>query len=493
MPQPLQRTWTNGHPHVNRLSQRIEYKWLVAICFVTGLFMEILDTTIINSAIPTLIDEFDATPAGIEWIILGYLLALAIFIPASGWIGDRFGTKKTFLFALTVFTSASILCGLAQSLEQLIGFRLLQGVGGGMLTPVGTAMLYRAFPPEERARASAVLIVPTVIAPALGPLLGGFIVTHFSWRWIFLVNIPVGIFGLIFAASVLKEHRELRSARFDGAGFVLSGSGLAGVLYALSQAPTHGWLSGPVLVTGLGGVVLLVSMVKVETTVAEPMLALRLYRDRIFRNGNIAGTLSYGSFIGFIFLLPQFIQGLLGATAFESGLATFPQAIGVIAMSQFVGRWYHTIGPRRLVTFGMTMAAMATLPFALLDQDSSLYLIGALMFLRGCFMAFCFMPIQAATYSNIDAPDTGRASAIFSAQRQTSAALGVAILATVFISRTNHGLDAGREPTSALLSGYHWGFVGASIIFLCGAVWAFTQIVDADAARTMRPRERVSR
>ncbi|MFZ9564102.1 MAG: MFS transporter, partial [Ilumatobacteraceae bacterium] len=206
---------------MKRLFGRIEYKWLVAICFVTGLFMEILDTTIINTAIPTLTEEFDATPAGIEWVILGYLLALAVFIPASGWIGDRFGTKKTFLFALSVFTGASVLCGFAQSLEQLIGFRLLQGVGGGMLTPIGTAMLYRAFPPEERARASAILIVPTVIAPALGPLVGGFIVTHFSWRWIFYVNIPVGVFGILFAATFLKEHRELRSARFDGAGFVL--------------------------------------------------------------------------------------------------------------------------------------------------------------------------------------------------------------------------------------------------------------------------------
>lgn len=476
---------------MKRLFGHIQYKWLVAICFVTGLFMEILDTTIINTAIPTLTEEFDATPAGIEWVILGYLLALAVFIPASGWIGDRIGTKKTFLFALTVFTSASALCGFAQSLEQLIGFRLLQGVGGGMLTPIGTAMLYRAFPPEERARASAVLIIPTVVAPALGPLVGGAIVTNLSWRWIFYVNIPVGVFGILFAATFLKEHRELKSARFDLAGFLLSGAGLAGVLYALSRAPEHGWLSGQVLVTGLGGLALLALMVKVETTVDEPMLALRLYKDRIFRNGNIAGSLSYGSFIGFYFLLPQFMQGLLGATPFRSGLATFPQAIGVIAMSQFVGRWYHTIGPRRLVTFGMTMASLATLPFALLDLDTSLALIGLMMFVRGCFMAFCFMPIQAATYSNIDAPDTGRASAIFSAQRQTSAALGVAILATVFISRTHHGLDAGREPSSALLSGYHWGFIGSSIIFLFGAVWSYTRIKDSDAARTMQPRPKV--
>ncbi|MFM8531885.1 MAG: MDR family MFS transporter, partial [Ilumatobacteraceae bacterium] len=450
------------------------------------------DTTIINVAIPTLTTEFDATPAGIEWVVLAYLLSLAVFIPASGWIGDRIGTKKTFLFALIVFTTASMLCGLSQSLAQLIAFRFLQGVGGGMLTPVGTAMLYRAFPPEQRARASAVLIVPTVVAPALGPLVGGFLVTHFSWHWIFYVNLPIGILGILFAATVLKEHRELKSARFDLAGFVLSGTGLAGVLYALSRAPEHVWVSTQVLASGLGGLLVLAIMVKVETTVAEPMLALGLYRDRIFRNGNIAGTLSYGSFIGFIFLMPQFIQGLLGASAMRSGLATFPQAIGVIAMSQFVGRWYHTVGPRRLITFGMSMAAVATLPFALLDHRTSLWTIAGLMFLRGCFMSFCFMPIQASTYSNIDAPDTGRASAIFSAQRQTSAALGVALLATVFISRKDRLIENGTDPRSALTSGFHWGFVGASIIFVLGAFWAFTRIKDADAARTMQPRPRVA-
>ena len=473
--------------------KKIEYKWIVAVVFVLGLFMEILDTTIINTAIPTLAKDFSATPATMDWVILGYLLSLAVFIPSSGWIGDKFGTKKTFLFALTMFTLASMLCGQANSLGQLIAFRLLQGVGGGMLTPVGTAMLYRAFPPEERARASAVLIIPSVIAPALGPFVGGAIVSNSSWRWIFYVNVPVGIVGIIFSALFLKEHREPRAGGFDIAGFLLSGFGLAGILYALSQGPEHGWLSNAVLLTGLGGLALMAIMVKVELTVAEPMLALRLYKDRIFRNANFTTTLSYGGFIGFYFLLPQFMQTLLGVTAFKSGLATFPQAVGVIAMSQVVGRLYHTIGPRRLVTFGMIAAGSATLPFAFLGLDTSLWTIGGLMFLRGCGMAFAFMPLQAATYANIEGPDTGRASSIFSAQRQTSAALGVAILATIFITKTNHMLDAGTEERAAALSGYHTGFVASVGIFAIAAVWAFFKISDADASRTMQPRPKVAK
>ena len=180
---------------------------MVAVVFVLGLFVEIMDTTIVNVAIPTLSAEFDSSRASMEWVVLGYLLSLAIWIPASGWIGDRIGTKKTFLFALATFTIASMLCGQAQSLSELIFFRILQGVGGGMLTPVGTAMLFRVFPPQERARASTILIVPTVIAPALGPIVGGLLIDHLSWRWIFYVNFPIGLIGFLFGLFLLKESK----------------------------------------------------------------------------------------------------------------------------------------------------------------------------------------------------------------------------------------------------------------------------------------------
>src|ERR1700704_5296701 len=193
----------------------IEYKWLVAAAFVAGMFMDIMDTTIVNVALPTLRLNFGVRDGSFEWGVTGYRPSLALWIPPSGWVGDRYGTKKTFLFALVVFTSGSALCGAAWSVQSLIAFRVLQGVGGGMLTPVGTSMLFRAFPPNERARAAAVLTVPTAIAPAVGPLLGGWLVDNASWRWIFYVNLPVGVAAFIFAAFVLKEHTEERVGRFD--------------------------------------------------------------------------------------------------------------------------------------------------------------------------------------------------------------------------------------------------------------------------------------
>ena len=200
--------------------------------FVTGLFMEILDTTIVNVALPTLGREFGVGTSSIEWVVIGYLLSLAVWIPASGWIGDKVGTKQTFLFAIGTFTVASALCGQAHSLGELVAFRVLQGVGGGMMTPVGTAMLFRAFAPERRAKASTVLIIPTVMAPALGPVVGGLLVTQLSWRWIFYVNVPSASWRSL-RVLLLREHRGPTAGRSTRRLRAQRG-GLALVLYALS-------------------------------------------------------------------------------------------------------------------------------------------------------------------------------------------------------------------------------------------------------------------
>ncbi len=472
--------------------RNIPYKWVVASIFVVGLFMDIMDTTIVNVALPTLAKEFNTGEASIEWVILGYLLSLAVFIPASGWVGDRFGTKKTFLFALFVFTTASALCGLATSLNELIAFRVLQGVGGGMLTPVGTAMLFRAFPPVERAKASTILIIPTVLAPAVGPIIGGYLVTSVSWRWIFYVNLPMGVLGLLIGFLLLKEHKEETAGAFDLPGFVLSGAGLALVLFALSEGPERGWTSPLVWGSAVVGLAMFTALVLVELRVPHPMLALRLYRDRMFRNANFIMSLTYGSFAGALFLLPLFLQTFRGLSAFESGLTTFPQAVGVMISSQLVGRLYHRIGPRRLMTFGLTGVAIVSLAFVFVDLHTSLWSIRGIMFLRGLFMAFSFVPLQAATYANIAPTDTGRASAIHTTQRQVAAALGVATLATVWVSTTNSFMssaDGPAEVSSAMLDGFHAGFAAATVLVAIGAVCAFVLIRDVDAAATLhRPR-----
>jgi EmrB/QacA subfamily drug resistance transporter len=473
-----------------RTTDRIPYKWIVAIVFVCGMFIDILDTTIVNVALPDLGREFHASTSSIEWIVLGYLLSLAVWIPASGWIGDKVGTRRVFLFALAMFTAASALCGQAHSLGELVGFRVLQGIGGGMLVPVGTAMLFRAFPPIERAKASTVLIIPTVLAPAFGPVLGGWLVTDVSWRWIFYVNLPVGIFAFLIGFFYLREERVGIAGKFDLPGFVLSGASLALVLYALSRGPDQGWTSPAILFCGFFGVVGFISLVIVELRVPEPMLALRLFQERMFRNANIVLTLTYGSFIGVIFLMPLYLQTLRGYTPLESGLTTFPQALGVIVSSQLVGRLYHRVGPRRLIVFGMLAMSIVTLPLAFVTLGTGLWTIRMIMFLRGIAMAFAFVPMQAATYANITPVDTGRASALYSTQRQVSAALGVALLGTILVSRIDSATAGLTDPAAiaqGTLNGYRTAFfVGTCLVGL--ASLSGLLIRDEDAAATMTSR-----
>src|SRR5579883_1747399 len=208
---------------IARLS-RLEYKWLVAIVFMFGLFMDLLDSTAVNVAVPKLQTDFHAPLSSVEWTVTGYLLSLALFVPGAGFVSDRFGTKRTFLTAMAIFVAGSALCGQARSIQELIAFRFLQGVGGGMMTPVSTAILSRAFPGEERAKASAIISVPVVFAPVLGPVLGGYLVEYASWRWIFYINLPIGILGLFMSWKILIEHKEeYARGRFDFVGLVLGG------------------------------------------------------------------------------------------------------------------------------------------------------------------------------------------------------------------------------------------------------------------------------
>ena len=346
---------------------RLEYKWLVGIVFVFGIFMDLLDMTITNVALPTLAKDFAASTTTIQWVVTGYLLSLAVFIPVSGWAGDRFGTKRVFMFALSLFTLGSFLCGMAWNIESLIAFRLLQGVGGGMLTPVGTAMLFRAFPPAERAVASAVLSIPIVVAPASGPVLGGYLVEYQSWRWIFLINIPVGIAGLIVAAAFLREEKQEHPGRLDVPGLLLGGVGLAGVMYALAEAGSRGLDDGRVALFGSVGLVLLALFAAVELRVegahdrraAVPRQAVPC-RER----GAVHG---HGGLLGALFLLPLLLQAEMGLSPLESGLTTFPQAIGVFMMVQPAGRLYRRVGPRRMMMAGMGGVMLTTLAFLLVD------------------------------------------------------------------------------------------------------------------------------
>jgi EmrB/QacA subfamily drug resistance transporter len=432
-----------------------------------------MDVMIVNVALPTLGRDFGASTDTLEWVVTGYLISLAIWIPASGWISDRFGSKRTFALALVAFTIGSALCGLAWSVGSLIAFRVLQGVGGGMMTPVGTAMLFRAFPPQERARASAVITVPNAIAPALGPVLGGWLVDNASWRWIFYVNVPVGLATLVFVMLFLREHEEPGTGRFDLWGFLCSGGGLALVLYALSQAPAHGWTATQVVVSGVLGILLFGLLVVLELWRPDPMLRLRLFGNRIFRSANLTMFMVYAVLLGVLFLLPLFLQELRGLSALESGLTTFPQALGMLLMLPLSSWLYPRVGPRLMLTFALMGIIATSALFLLIDLATNLWWIRAIMFLRGISISLAIVASQAAAFASIRAEEIGRASALFNTNRQVAASIGVAVLATVLGEHNS-------------VTAFHHAFAASILFGLVGIAFAL-RIHDEDAAASMRP------
>ena len=470
---------------VEVFGRTVQYKTVVAAVYVVSLFLDILDMTIVNVALVRI--GGDLRSDAVEWIVLGYTLSLAVWIPAAGWLGDRIGTKRTFLIALGAFLAGSAACAMATTVGQLIAFRVLQGVGGGMLTPVGMAMLFRAFPPAERAKAAMFVMIPAMVAPALGPIVGGFLVTHAHWRWIFLINLPIGIPAAWFAARHLREHREHTAGPFDLPGFVLSGAGLATLVFALSEGPRAGWTAPTVVLGGLAAIVAITAAVIVERRREHPLLALRLLGNRLFRQCNVVGVLSGASFIGLVFVMPLYLQLIRGQDAFHSGLTTFPQALGVVLSSQIAGRLYARTGPRRLMALGLLASALTITLFIGLDLHTDLWAIRGLMLLRGLCMGFAFVPMQAAAYATIAPQDNGRASSLFASTRQMAASLGVALSATVLVSHMSlHVPPVGAVATERALNGFRWAVVVVVVLALAASLAAWF-IPNEEAVRALDP------
>jgi EmrB/QacA subfamily drug resistance transporter len=466
-------------------ARQMNTKVAVSVVFVVAMFMAILDTTIVNVALPTISHDLSVPLNRVDGVVTGFLVSLAVFIPASGWLGDRFGTKRVFLTALAIFTLASALCGLAQNFGELVGFRILQGAGGGMLTPTGMAMLYRTYPPAERVRASRILTVPTAFAPALGPVIGGLLVTAASWRWVFYVNVPTGVLGFIFGAVFLPEHRETGAGRFDLPGFLLSGAGLGTLMYALSEGPSHGWSSPLILATGLAGVVLLAVLVRVESRVPQPIIHLRLLADRLFASTTAVLFIGVMAFLGTLYLLALFLQEGLGLSALNAGLSTFPEAIGVMLGAQISSRLYPRIGPRRMLTAGALGVAATTALMTTIGPGSSLWWLRALMFVLGLCWSQAMVPLQAAAFATITPAATGAASTLFNTGRQLGMAVGVAILSTVASAVGLTQQAAGRAAPH--LAAYHAGLAAASVIAVLAAGIARFVDDDAAAATMIRP------
>jgi EmrB/QacA subfamily drug resistance transporter len=457
---------------------------VVVVTYTVGLYMTVVDNTIIYTALPSLARGFHASLDAAQWVTLSYLLTLAVVIPCSGWIGDRFGTRRTFLIALVLFTGASALCGLSGSLIQLVIFRIFQGAGGGLIIPVGQAMLFRTWPASRRARAAGLVALGTSLGPATGPLLGGILTTYLSWRWCFFVNVPFGTIVFIIGLLFLAEHREPAAGRLDLPGFVLAGGGLALVLFALSQAPERGWGSPVIIGAGAAGLAALAGLVVVELHSKAPMINLRLLHNRIFRTTVLVSVCSLGVYSGYLFLMPEFLQQARGVSALSSGLTTFPGAVGVWTSSQIAARLYPRFGPRRMAAGGLCLNIIVFCFLGLaVGLDTSLWVIRLLTLCNGFGIGWCGIALQSSSFATISSADTGRAAALFQTSTQVAGGIGVALLVTVLsASAPAHAAGA------ALIPAFHDAFLTAAVMIAVAVGFALT-IRDADAADTMRRRE----
>lgn len=455
------------------------YKKAMIMVFVVTLFVQIIDGTIVNVAIPSLADAFDVTDAEIDRAIISYLVSLAVFIPTSSWLADRFGARSVFLSSLTLFTVASALCGLSQTLNQLVAFRILQGVGSGIMGPLGAAMLYRAFPQSERAKAATAVISVAVIAPAIGPIIGGGILRITSWHWIFFVNVPIGAVAFTASWLVIRDFRSEVLHRFDFVGFFLAGTALGATLFGVTVARNLGWTSPVVILAITAGIGSAVMLPIVEGRKAHPLLRFELFRAPIFRAIQIVSFPTYAAFVGLIFLVPVYLQSLRDVSPLTTGLTVFPQAVGVWVSSQLVGRkFYGTVGPRRLLLAGLIVALAIGLGFTQLGTETSLWVVRGLMFGRGLGLGMAFISIQTAIYSQTSVADTAQATALFSANRQSAPAFGVALAAAVLSGVATDVDNPG-------IGAYHAAFLVTALAFVPAIIAAYLFVRDDDAAATL--------
>src|SRR5512135_1346304 len=356
----------------NGLSQ----KWKVMISVMFGIFMVILDTTVVNVAFQTIRSEFNASLNDSQWIISVYVLSLGISTPLAGYLADRFGMKKVYLTGIAIFAAGSFICGIAPSLPVLIAARTLQGFGGGIALPLGSAMLLRTFPASEQGFALGVFGIVLLVAPALGPILGGFLVDQNLWRLIFFINPPIGLLGFILGSRFLPKFKDDRQPSLDFWGLVTEIIGFGSILYAASSAANKGWSSPDVIIFLVIGVVGLAVFAFIELRVArQPLLDLRLYKNRVFLNASLLGYVSVIALFGAEFLMPLFLQTLRGKSAFETGLILLPMAITAGVSTIISGRLYDRVGPRPLVAFGFAMLIINTWQLSQIKADTPINFI----------------------------------------------------------------------------------------------------------------------
>ncbi|WP_052890438.1 DHA2 family efflux MFS transporter permease subunit [Thermogemmatispora carboxidivorans] len=421
------------------------YRWKVLFSVVFGTFMVILDATAVNVALPTLQHVFKAPVDQVDGVLTAYVLALGIITPLAGYLSERFGIKRMYLISLFLFVLGSVLCAFAPSLPWLVAFRALQGLGGGMLGPLGISLLFGAFPEKQRGLAFGLYGIPLVVAPASGPVLGGYFVEYLDWRYIFFINIPVGLAGLLLGFFWLRESRRGTAARLDLPGVLLSVISFGTLLYAIQRGSSEGWTSARILTLLSIGLLTFAVFVVVELFRRDPLLDLRLFTRRTFTVASVIGWVSTIALFGAEFLLPIYLQSLRERTPLQAGLLVLPLAISSGIVTPLAGALYNRIGPRWLIFAGSLLLAVNTWGFAHLTLDASYNEIMVLVAIRGVALGLTLQTTLTVALTGLKPAQLPRASSLLNATRNVFQSFGIAMLGTIVTHQLTAYQDAARN------------------------------------------------
>ncbi len=441
---------------------------IIPLIVAAALFMENMDSTVIATSLPAIAADIGTSPLTLKLAITSYLLALAVFIPASGWTADRFGARTVFSLAIAVFMVGSIGCAISSSVTDFVFARILQGMGGAMMTPVGRLVLLRSIDKSALVSAMAWVTVPALIGPVIGPPLGGFITTYFSWHWIFLINLPIGLIGIFLAQRYIDPIRSDNPERFDLVGLVLAGLGVAGIAFGLSVAGLN-LLPWPI-VAGLigGGTVAMALYLWHAKRTQSPVLDFSLMRLQTFRATMIGGFLFRLGIGALPFLLPLLMQIGFGLSPFQSGLVTFASALGAMGMKTLAARIIRTFGFRKVTAINAVASSVFLAACGLFTPTTPLLLIMIILVVGGFFRSLQFTAVNTLAYADVDNEHMSRATTLMSVNQQLSISAGVAIgAACVELTAMAHGTTALRA------SDFSYAFVVVALVSASSAFWFF--------------------
>jgi EmrB/QacA subfamily drug resistance transporter len=465
-------------------------KWWTLAAVSVGLFMIMLDNTVVNVALPSMQESLHMTYSELEWVVAAYALTFAAFMLTGGKLADLLGRRLIFMAGLVIFTAASLACGLAPNGGFLIGARIVQGVGGALMNPATLSIITATFPPRQRGAAIGIWAGVSAMALAIGPLVGGLLTEHANWNWIFFINVPIGLLGLVASPLLIYESRDTsHEQRPDIPGLVTSGIGLFALTYGFIEANNYGWTSGRIIGAFVLAVVALAMFIVLERHQRLPMLDLSLFRDRTFAGANLAMLLIGLAMFGLFLFVSLYMQQVLRFSPVEAGATFLPMTLLVIALAPQAGRLSDRVGSRWLVGGGMTLLSASLLWYTMLGTGASFWSLLPALLLGGVGMASTMTPVTAAAMSSVPVDKAGVGSAVLNSMRQVGGSLGIGVMGAIVAASRADSLRSGHTAPEAFVAGFHDALRVGALIAFAGAIVATAMIRKTEHADHTTERE----